>query len=125
MMGTSFGGHTVTAESRGEQYFGSLVSKIHKLLQERKTVQQEIQLKRDRISEIDIVERRVSDLLKRVEELERQAQQARVQAVVAREDVERTRAEHVRNEADIASANQKLEQLAREEKEARESLGID
>ncbi|KAK5125076.1 hypothetical protein LTR08_005516 [Meristemomyces frigidus] len=121
----SLSGHTVTLESRGEQYLGNLVSKIHRLRRQRKTIQQEIQVKRDSMGQVDVFERRANDLLKRVEDLERQAQQAREQADVAREGVEKARAEHIRKEADIASANEKLDQLAREEKEARESLDID
>ncbi|KAK5122523.1 hypothetical protein LTR08_006995 [Meristemomyces frigidus] len=117
--------HAVTLESRGEQYFGSLVSEIHRLRRQRKTIEQEVQVKRDSMGQVDGFERRASDLLKRVEDLEQQAQQAREQADIARADVEGARAEQVRNEADIASANEKLDRLAREEKEARESLGID
>ncbi|KAK5110668.1 hypothetical protein LTR85_000970 [Meristemomyces frigidus] len=77
------------------------------------------------MGQVDNLERHLTELAKRVENLERQAQQAREQADIAREVLARARTEEDQKEKDIALANQMLEKLAREEKAARESLHID
>ncbi|KAK0247409.1 hypothetical protein LTS09_017443 [Friedmanniomyces endolithicus] len=114
-----------TLGDHDERYLGSLVSKIHRLRRQRETTQREIQAKREISNQVEVYERRASDLLRSAEDLDRQAQYARERANLAREDAGKVRSEQEQNEADIALADSKLAQLEREEIEAREGLGID
>ncbi|KAK5111173.1 hypothetical protein LTR85_012255 [Meristemomyces frigidus] len=121
----SLGDQRTSSEDRSEQYFGSLVSRIHGLRRQRQAIEQEVRVKRNSIGQVDNLERHLTEIAKRAEELERQAQQAREQADTARGVLARARTEEDQKEKDIALATQMLEQLAREEKAARESLQID